>query len=34
MIHDNKSEDTYTKNDVDRKSFIPIYAEPSFGSYH
>lgn len=21
MIHDNKSEDTYTKNDVDRKSF-------------
>jgi transcription initiation factor IIF auxiliary subunit len=23
MIHDNKSEDTYTKNDIERKSFPP-----------
>jgi transcription initiation factor IIF auxiliary subunit len=24
MIHDNKSEDTYTKNDIERKSFRPL----------
>jgi transcription initiation factor IIF auxiliary subunit len=25
MVHDNKSADSYTKNDVERRSFLPAF---------